>query len=144
MLYDQIKTEMITAQKAGDTRLLGVLRLIVSELGYAQVDYKNGVLPDEIVFKVLNKEAKKRKEAIEIYEKVGATDRAEQEKYELLLIEKYLPIQMSEAEVEKVVDEMASQSGMRGGRLVGMVMGKLKGKIDGNVVGGIVMKKYQG
>lgn len=144
MLYDQIKTEMLTAQKAGDARLLGILRLIISELSYAQVDYKDGTLPDEVVFKVLAKEAKKRKEAVEIYEKAEAVDRAEQEKYELGIIEKYLPVQMSEVEVEKIVDEVALETGMRGGRLVGVVMGKLKGKVDGNIVLGVVMKKYQG
>ena len=133
---------MITAQKAGDSRLLGVLRLIISELSYAQVDFKGGELPDEVVVKVLLKEAKKRKEAIEIYEKASATERADQEKYELSIIEKYLPKMMGETEVEKVVAETAIESGLRGGRLMGMVMGKLKGKVDGAVVQKIVMEKY--
>jgi len=142
MLYQQIKTEMIAAQKSGDTRLLGVLRLLSSELSYALVDFKGEELPDEIVVKVLMKEAKKRRESIEIYEKAKATERAEQEKYELGVIEKYLPEMMDEAEVEKVVEQTALESGLRGGRLMGMVMGKLKGQVEGTVVQKIVMSKY--
>ena len=133
---------MVAALKAGDSRLLGVLRLIISELSYAQVDFKGGDLPDEAVFKVLNKEAKKRKEAIEIYEKVGETARVDQEKYELSVIEKYLPALMSEAEAEIEIDKIAGGTDLRGGRLVGVIMGQLKGKVDGNVISKIVMQKY--
>jgi len=68
--------------------LLAALRLMLSELSYAQVDYKQGELPDEEVIKILTKEAKKRKEAFDIYEKVGEVVRADQEKYELSIIEK--------------------------------------------------------
>jgi len=134
---------MTTAQKAGDARLLGVLRLIWSELSYAQVDFKEGELPDEEVVRVLTREAKKRKESIEIFEKAGAQERVDQEQYELGVITKYLPEQMSEAEVEKIIDVLASETGFTGGRLVGAVMGKLKGKVDGGVVNRIVNEKYK-
>ena len=142
MLYSQLKSESITAQKAGDARLLGVLRLLLSELGYAQADYKEGELSDEEVVRVLNKEAKKRKDSIEIYEKVGETVRADQEKYELALIEKYLPTMMGEAEVEVEVAKIAAETGLTGGRLMGAVMGKLKGKADGAVINKIVSLKF--
>lgn len=142
MLYSQLKTEMTAAQKAGDARLLGALRLLLSELSYAQVDYKEGELPDEEVIRVLNKEAKKRKDAIEIYEKVGETGRADQEKYELTLIEKYLPSLMPVAEVEAEVTKIAAETGLTGGRLMGAVMGKLRGKADSGVINKIVTEKF--
>jgi len=142
MLYSTIKEEMIAAQKAADTKLLGVLKLIFSELSYAQVDFKGGELPDEEVLRVLSKEAKKRKESIEIYEKAGDVDRSGQEKYELSVIEKYLPKMMEEAEVEKVIAETASETGLNGGRLMGAVMGKLRGKADGTIVQKIVNQKF--
>jgi hypothetical protein len=142
MLYSQLKGEAVTAQKAGDTRLLNALRLMLSELSYAQVDFKGGELPDEEVFRVLNKEAKKRKDAIEIYEKVGEVERAEQEKYELALIEKYLPTLMPEVEVEAEVAKIAAETGLTGGRLMGAVMGKLRGKADGGMINKIVMAKF--
>ena len=141
MLYSQLKTESVTALKAGDSRLVNALKFIISELGYA-IDMRNGEPADEEVIRVLTKEAKKRKDAIEIYEKAGDVDRTDQEKYELNLIEKYLPAFMSEADVEAVVAATASETGLTGGRLMGAVMGKLKGKADGGVINKIVMANF--
>jgi len=143
MLYAQLKSESVTAQKAGDRRTLEALRLILSELSYAKVESKTEDLPDEVVVRVLSKEAKKRKDSIEIYEKVGEKVRADQEKFELALIEKYLPTLMSEEEIETEVAKIASETGLTGGRLMGAVMGKLKGKADGGIINKIVMAKYQ-
>ena len=122
--------------------MLGILKLILSELSYTQVDYKQGELPDEEVVRVLRKEAKKRNDAIEIYEKVGETARADQERYELDVIEKYLPTMMAEADVEAEVAKIATETGLTGGRLMGAVMGKLKGKADGAVINKIVLAKF--
>jgi len=122
--------------------LLGILKLLLSELSYAQVDYKQGELPDEEVVRVLRKEAKKRNDSIEIYEKVVETVRADQEKYELSIIGKYLPTMMAEADVEAEVAKIASETGLTGGRLMGAVMGKLKGKADGAVINKIVSQKF--
>lgn len=142
MLFTQIKSEAETALRGGDSKLLGILKLILSELAYAQVDYKQGELPDEEVIRVLRKEAKKRNDAIEIYEKVGEVARAEQEKYELSIIEKYLPSMMAEADVEAEVAKIAAETGLTGGRLMGAVMGKLRGKADGAVINKIVTAKF--
>lgn len=142
MLYSQIKSESITALKAGDSRLLGALKLLLSEIAYAKVDNKSEELSDEEVIRVLSKEAKKRKDSIEIYEKVGDVTRTDQEKYELALIEKYLPTLMSESDVEAEVAKIAAETGLTGGRLMGAVMGKLKGKADGGTINKIVMAKF--
>ncbi len=142
MLYSQIKSESVTALKAGDTRLLGALKFILSEMGYA-IDLRKGEPADEEVIRVLTKEAKKRRDAIEIYEKAGDVARTDQEKYELALIEKYLPSLMPESEVEAEVAKIAAETGLTGGRLMGAVMGKLRGKADGSVINKIVMAKYQ-
>lgn len=142
MLYSQIKSESVTALKAGDNRLLGALKFILSEMGYA-IDLRKGEPADEEVIRVLTKEAKKRRDAIEIYEKAGDVARTDQEKYELALIEKYLPSLMPESEVEAEVAKIAAETGLTGGRLMGAVMGKLRGKADGSVINKIVMAKYQ-
>lgn len=144
MLYSQIKTDRLSAQKVGDSRLVRILKLILSELSYAQVDYKAGELPDEEVVRVLMKEAKKRRDSIEIYQKLGSSERVEEEKYELGIIQSYLPQMMSEAEVEAEVAKTAEVSGLVGGRLMGAVMGKLKGKVDGGLVQKVVMAKFPG
>jgi len=142
MLYSQLKSESITALKAGDSRLLGALKLLLSELSYAKVDGKSEELSDEEVVRVLGKEAKKRKDSIEIYEKIGDVARTDQEKYELALIEKYLPSMMAEADVEAEVAKIAAETGLTGGRLMGAVMGKLKGKADGGTINKIVSQKF--
>lgn len=142
MMYSQIQNDRLVAQKAGDSRLVRILKLILSELAYAQVDYKAGELPDEEVVRVLMKEAKKRKDSIEIYEKLGSTERVEEEKYELIKIQDYLPQMMSEAEVLAEVTKVAAETGLTGGRLMGAVMGKLKGKADGSVVQKLVMSIF--
>lgn len=142
MLYSQIKSEAVGAQKAGDSRMLNALRLMLSELSYAQVEYREGELPDEEVIRVLQKEAKKRRESIEIFEKAGEVTRADQEKYELELIEKYLPKMMTEKEAEIEIAKIAQETGLTGGRLMGAVMGKLKGKADGGMINKIVSAKF--
>ncbi|KKT40191.1 MAG: hypothetical protein UX47_C0006G0073 [Candidatus Collierbacteria bacterium GW2011_GWA2_46_26] len=122
--------------------MVGVLKLIVSELSYAQVDFKSGELPDGEVIRVLMKEAKKRKDSIEIYTKVDSPERAEEEKYELGVIEGYLPQMMSEDEVVAEVSKISNETGLTGGKLMGAVMGKLRGKADGSVVQKVVSEKF--
>ena len=122
--------------------MLGALKLLLSELSYAKVDGKSEELSDEEVVRVLGKEAKKRKDSIEIYEKIGDVARTDQEKYELALIEKYLPSMMAEADVEAEVAKIAAETGLTGGRLMGAVMGKLKGKADGGTINKIVSQKF--
>ncbi len=142
MLYSKLKSDIVTAQKAGDHKLVDALKLLSSELSYAQVDFKDGELPDEAVVKVLMKEAKKRRDSVEIFEKLGSMERVEQEKYELGVIEGYLPAMMNEEDVALEVDKTAKETGLTGGRLMGAVMGKLKGKVDGGVVQRVVMQKF--
>jgi len=144
MLYSKIKTDLTTAQKAADSKLVRVLKLIVSELSYTQVDFKEGELPDEEAVRVLMKEAKKRRDSIEIYEKLGSAERVEEEKYELSIIQKYLPQMMSEEEVLAEVTKVAAETGLVGGRLMGAVMGKLRGRVEGGVVQKVVSRKYPG
>ena len=142
MLFEQIKTDVTRAQKERNAVLLGVLRLLVSELRYKEIPpvggQVSGELTDEVVIGVLQKEAKKRVESIEIYEKVGA----DVERYELEVIGAYLPKMMTEKEVEIEVDKIAAGSPLRGGQLVGVAMGKLRGKTDGGLVAKIVNDKY--
>ena len=141
MLFEQIKTDVTRAQKERNAVLLGVLRLLVSELRYKEID-SQGELTDDLVIGVLQKEAKKRAESIEIYEKVGDKARADVERYELEVIGAYLPKMMTEKEVEIEVDKIAAGSPLRGGQLVGVAMGKLRGKTDGGLVAKIVNDKY--
>lgn len=140
-LFEQIKADVTRAQKEHNSGLLNILRLLVSELKYKEID-EGGNLTDDLVIGVLQKEAKKRTESIGIYEKVGDKARTDVERHELEVIGAYLPKMMSEDEVMTVVDKIAAESPLRGGQLVGLAMGKLRGKADGGLVAKIVNEKY--
>ena len=87
-------------------------------------------------------EAKKRKEAIEIFGKVGEKERVKDNEFELKTIEAYLPKQMGEEEVKKEIAKIAKESGKKGGVLIGEVMKALKGEADGGLVARIVNQEY--
>ncbi|MBI1871937.1 GatB/YqeY domain-containing protein [Candidatus Collierbacteria bacterium] len=140
-LFDRIKEDMVSAQKARDARLLDVLRMMSSELSYKVIEVKGG-LNDEQVIEVLRREAKKRQESIDIYEKVGDKARTEAEKYELEVIEKYLPKMMADEELEAEIDKIAAASPNRGGMLIGEVKRMLGGKASGATIAKIVNQKY--
>ncbi len=142
-MFNQLKQDLLVAQKGGDAFLLGVLKLLLTEISYANVGFKGSEPSDEAVVKVLFKEAKKRKDAIEVYTKIGSVEKIESENKELVIIEKYLPKMMDEVEAEAEIAKIAAESGITGGRLMGLVMGKLKGKVDGGVVQKIVNEKYK-
>ena len=138
MIFEKIREDQTNAQKSRDMRLLGVLRLLTSSLNYKMIDLKVDTLPDEVATAVLRIEVNRRKEAIEIYERAKDELRTEQEKYELEVIERYLPQLMGEEEVRKIVEETAKESGKSGGQLIGLVMAKLRGRADGGMVARIV------
>jgi uncharacterized protein len=141
MLADQIKSETTAAMKAGDPLRLSVLRMIVSELNYKKIDVQRE-LSDEDVVAVLQKEAKKRREAIEAYSKAGRTDSASQEAQELKIIEAYLPAQMSEDEIRDQIFKIKELEGVTEfGQAMKIVSPMFRGKADGGLVAKIVKEK---
>lgn len=99
---------------------------------------------DEEVMEVISSEAKKRKEAILDYEKGGRKDLAEKEKKEMAVLQKYLPEQLSEEEIQKLTKEAIAKVGAKEPKDMGKVMAELmlqvKGKADGNLVSKVVKK----
>lgn len=140
-ILQTLQDEMKTAMKARDQARLDALRLLVSSLKYAEVDTPN--MSDEQVTAVLQKEAKKRREAIEAYTAAGRTEAAEKETYELSVINAYLPQMMSEEAVRaKVAEVLASKQFDNFGAAMGAAMGALKGQADGGVVSSIVKELF--
>jgi len=140
MILEKIRADLILARKQTDARLVGILRLLVSALDYKKIETQMNELSSDIEVGVLRSEAKKRREAGDIFEKAGDLIRKAQEEFELKIIESYLPVLMSEEEVGKIVKELAVETGKTGGQLIGMVMAKLKGKVDGSIVAKLVAK----
>ncbi len=99
-------------------------------------------MTDDDEFKILNAAAKKRKDAIEQYERAGRSDAAEKERAELAIIMEYLPEQLSESDVKNaiatLVAEMGAVSSADFGKVMGAAMKTLKGKADGAVIQRIV------
>lgn len=137
-LWQRLQEDMKTALKAGEREVLGVLRLLISAVKYAGIETQ-GEITDEVVVRVLQKEAKKRREAIEAYKQAGREELAEKERRELEVIKRYLPEMMSEAEVRKVVERVVKEREWGSfGELMGRVMKELKGKAEGRVVAKVV------
>lgn len=144
MILDTINKQIVDAMKAKDEIRLSTLKLLLSALHNAKID-KRGDLTKEEELEIVRREAKKRKDAIEAYKKVGATDRAEKEKKELAILQEFLPKELPDKEVSKLVDEAittTSASSMQDmGKVIGVVMAKAKGRADGKKVAEMVRKK---
>ncbi len=144
MITEKVQKQIVEAMKARDELRLSTLKLLSSALYNAKID-KSGDLTEEEELVVVKKEAKKRKDAIELYEKGGAQDKADKEKAELLILEEYLPAEIGDDELEKIVTETVSEMGASGmqemGRVMGAVMGKVKGQASGDRVSAIVRDK---
>lgn len=147
-LSDQINNDLKAAMKTGDKTRLNTLRLLrahfieLSKRGEGQ-----SVTPDEEL-SVLTSAMKKRKEAIEIYEKGGRLDLAQQERLELDIISSYLPKQLSPEEAAQTIDRIIQDTGAAlpkdFGRVMPLAMKELKGKVDGKLVQELVKSKLGG
>lgn len=135
IILDDLKKAM--QQRQADK--VSALRLLVAALKNARIEKKADLNEAEEVA-VLNKEAKKRHEAIEMYKKGGRQELADKEKAELQIIKGYLPQQMGEEKIKKLVKEMkqAGELGDDFGQAMKLVMAKLKGQADGKLVAEVV------
>jgi len=148
MLHSNITDDLKIAMKSGQGFELGVLRMLSAALHNKEIEKKGkGLktdLSDDETIEVLTREAKKRKEAAELYLKGNRIDLAEKEKTELKIIKKYLPEQMATDEIEKIVKAAIEKTGAKDVKEFGKVMAEamkdLKGKADASSVSEIVKK----
>ncbi len=143
-LLDKVNQDLIIAQKSRDSMAVSTLRLLLADVKNAQIAKGKDLTNEELIDQI-QKSAKRHKESIEAYQKGGRADLVNKEKAELELLNKYLPSQLSDEEIAKVVDDVISSSGASGvsdmGRVMGEVMAKVKGRADGNVVSKIVRSR---
>ncbi len=140
MLKDQIIQDMIAAMKAKDPSL-ETLRMLKAEIMKYEVSGADKEATDEVVLEILKRSVKQRKEATEGFKKGGNMEAAEKEMTEISYLEKYMPEQLSEEAVKKIVQEVIDQTGAGPGdfgKVMGAAMGKLKGQADGEVVNRVV------
>jgi uncharacterized protein YqeY len=146
-LKDKIQEDLKQAMLSKSEEKLSTIRMLKSALQYHEIQ-KGGAgytATDEDVIEVVGREIKKRKESIELYEKGGRQELADKEKRELEVLQGYLPEQMSEEEVRKLVEETIQSLGASTMQDMGKVMGalsaKTKGKADGSLVSSIVREQ---
>lgn len=136
-LEDQIRIDMNGALKSGQKEKLSTLRTALAQIKDERIN-KRKDLTDEDVIGVLMRAVKSRKDSIDLYRKGGRQDLVDKETAEVELIQSYLPEQMSEDEVRKIVAEIVQSSGAGDikdiGKVMGPAMARLKGKADGKLV----------
>jgi len=144
-MIEEIKKQMNVALKARDEVRLSTLKMLYSELHNLEIDKKELTSEDEIG--AVKREIKKRKDAIEAYDKAGATEKSDREKAELKILEEFMPEQMGDEELVNIVNDVIKETGASGmsdvGRVIGAVMGKAKGQADGSKVSALVKEKLQ-
>lgn len=144
-LETQIMDEMKNAMRAKDTVALEALRAIKSGIILAKTETgASDTLSEEDEIKLLQRLVKQRKDSAAIYTNQGRADLAEPEMAQVAVIEKFLPAQLSESEVEAIVSKIISEGGFSGMASMGQVMGQasaaLAGKTDGKTISTIVKK----
>lgn len=144
MIGTTINEQIKEALKKGDSIRVSTLRLLSNALHNEWIA-KQKELIEEDELAVLRRQAKQREEAIIAYEKGGRKELAEKERQELAILKEFLPAQMPQEELSKIVEQVISEVGAAGpqdfGRVMGAVMGKVAGKADGNTVAEQVRKK---
>ena len=143
-MLNQLQEELIMAIKAGDKATMTGLRNIIGKLKASQIDKGEPLTKDETM-KILSSAVKQLKESVDQYQKGGRDDLAKKELFELSLIDKYLPEQLSEGEIRKIVKETIqvsdSESLQNMGQIMKILMQELGELADGKLVQKIVREE---
>lgn len=135
------------AMRSRDKGRVAALRMISAALQNAEIE-KGQPLSDEDEMAVLRRQVKQREESAEAYGKAGRDEQAEAETREAEIVRAYLPTQLSDEDLEDLVDEVIAQTGASGMREMGTVMGRANelaaGRADGKKLSGIVRGRLQG
>ncbi|MEP9360664.1 GatB/YqeY domain-containing protein [Sphingomonas sp. KR3-1] len=131
MIRDDIKAAQIAAMKAGDKETRGAISLIQSAIKNRDIEERVKAVQaddDALVIEVLQKMVKQRRESIEMFEKGGRQELADNEKAEVAVIERFLPAQMSDEETSAAIEAIKAELGASGMKDMGKVMAELKAR----------------
>jgi uncharacterized protein YqeY len=143
-LFNQISEDIKKAMLAREKVALEALRGVKKEFLEAKTAKgSDGTLPDDVALKILQKMVKQRKESAAIFTQQNRPDLAETELAEVVVIEKYLPAQMSDEELEKIVSEIIAQVGATGPQDMGKVMGVASKQLAGKAEGRLISEKVK-
>jgi uncharacterized protein YqeY len=140
---EQLNQDLKSAMREGDRVRRDTLRMLLAAIKQVEIDTQS-TLDEQELDALLQKEAKKRQEAIADYTRAGMPESAAGERAELVIIEEYLPQQVSEEEIEARAREIVAQKNLSGPKAIGEVMRPLmeefRGRADGRVVNEIVRR----
>lgn len=143
-LIEELEDDLKEAMRERDGDRRDVLRLILNALRNAEKDLQRP-LTEEEELQVLQRERKKRLEAAEAFRSAGREEQADDEEYELEVLEDYMPEPLSEDEIERIVDDAIAENGATSladlGRVMADVMPQIAGRADGSTVSQIVREK---
>lgn len=146
-LKEKLVEDMKAAMKSGDKHTLGVVRLINAAIKQREVDERIE-LDDAAVVAAMEKMVKQRKDSVSQFDAAGREDLAAIERAEIVVIEKYLPAKLGEAEILAAIDAAIAETGATGpadmGKLMGVLKPKLAGQADMGLVSALVKKKFAG
>ena len=140
-LKDQITEDMKTAMRAKDSVRLGAIRLLLSAIKQREVDERIE-LTDADVIAVIEKMLKQRRDSITAFESAKRDDLADIEKFEVTVLQTYMPKQMSDDEISQIINQVIADSGAQGakdmGKVVGLVKPLVAGMADMGKVSGLI------
>jgi uncharacterized protein YqeY len=134
-LQQRVNDELKSSMLARQTVRTGTLRMLKAALGYAQIEKKTETLPDADVMAVIQREAKKRRDAMDEFEKGGRAEMAANEKAELEVLSEFLPKALSAEELESLVRGVITEIGATSKKDMGAVMKAAQAKVDGRADG---------
>jgi len=138
----RIREDMKLAMKAKEKEKLGVIRLILAAIKQREVDERIE-LDDQQVLQLLDKMIKQRRDSIEQFDKAGRDDLSAIEQQEMLIIQQYLPQQLTETEIAQLIDDAVTASGADGMKDMGKVMAILRPQLQGRADLGAASQKIK-
>lgn len=142
-LLEQINQNLKSAMKAREAETTSVLRMLIAALRNKEITLRQdgkAELTDEQAIEVTASEIKKRRDSIEAYTQGGRPELADKEAREIKILGKYLPAQLADEELEKIIKGIIDAGATDFGRVMGQTMAKVKGQADGGKAGEIVKK----
>jgi uncharacterized protein YqeY len=144
-LTERVVQELKAAMLAKDAGRTNALRMLKAAIGYAQVEKKTESLPEADVIALIQREIKRRREAMEQFEKGGRPDLVDKERGELAVLESFLPPPLAAEELEQLVREALQETGASSRKQMGLVvkavLAKAAGRADGKTVSEAVAKR---
>lgn len=146
-LREQILEDIKTYMKSKDAARLSAVRMLQAAIKNKEIELRPNTITEPDVIGVIKKLAKQRKDAIEEYQKANRNDLADKEKFELTVLETYLPAQMTKEQVTQIVEEAIKTTGATSAKQMGLVikevMAKTAGNADGKLISELVKSKLQ-